>query len=172
MAETIVYYTSSPVKGEKNRRNLRELEAVCMRAVTESRNDDGLYPYSSKSHSQGNAVIAVSRYPVGCDMEAMPCGRDVFNILKGLFFFTDKDEADSIMESEDPARAAITAWTERECAYKACGSRSRKDARDLSGMKFESIYTREGFVITCCVRQGSRISWVRVPLQQGAGIKL
>ncbi|HIU26418.1 MAG TPA: 4'-phosphopantetheinyl transferase superfamily protein [Candidatus Copromorpha excrementigallinarum] len=172
MIDTIVCYTAWGDGRENNRRKNREKEKEGLRKIGEAvRSIGGKYPYRCKSHSSGEAMVAMSLYPVGCDMEEIPRGERAGRMLRGMSFFLEREEAERVMKSDRPEETATLAWTRKECIYKIHGSRRGSSGADIvcekfilrgDGEEFVSLYVRENMIMTCCRRPVGDILWIEV----------
>jgi 4'-phosphopantetheinyl transferase len=72
------------------------------------------------SHSGGLALLAVTRAPVGIDLEVIRAGVDVLGVA-GYAFAPEEQAALAAVAEEERDRAFFTAWVRKEAFLKATG---------------------------------------------------
>jgi 4'-phosphopantetheinyl transferase len=104
----------------------------------------------SLSHCRKGAACAISRIPVGIDIEEIVYDDDLAK------FVLSEDDYKDVIASSHPAESFTTAWTEKESYLKMLGWGIIDNLKELDTQKacFSTIIERErGYVMTLCSKE-------------------
>lgn len=172
MNETRIYYRNAaylkrkPESRQQRRIQENELMKQLMEYAAPEIKD---FPFLSKSHSNGAALLAVSTSPVGCDLEKIQWKWSLGELSRRMSFYLSEEEKKDVLSSEQPKRNAILAWTRKESYFKVHQKRKVSDefyivtpTSLLQGEKMEFVtkYLAQDMIATCYHQKGSRLEWI------------
>ena len=168
---TLIYYCDS-CSEENNlwsRYERRMWENDCMKNLIQYATPKlREYPFISKSHSNGKALLAISTNYVGCDLEKIERTWSLKQLEKRMKFFLSEEEVKQVLETKDPHRSAILAWTLKESYYKVQQHRkisdnisivTEMDTLEGEKMKFDSKNIGQNMIVTCYHSSECSLEW-------------
>ncbi|AEY67071.1 4'-phosphopantetheinyl transferase superfamily protein [Clostridium sp. BNL1100] len=185
-SKTKIYYMSFKSLNKSNLKQLKQNEKKYMRILYEyafkdysrdSMENDlqdmptGRTEHISKSHSYGYVVIGISPQPIGCDIEKVRTDWTREDLKKRISFYLGSDSQLEVLNSLNPQRSAIIAWTRKESYFKVHQTRCVSKEFEIASlnetvcgkhMKFVSIQVDKDMILTCYIDIKSDVEWIQL----------